>query len=62
LQHVLGWSEIPLNTNASENDSRAFGPKRKITGGDLMTSRDHPRPQARQANVVQSCNGMTRNC
>ena len=45
LLRVLDRPEIPLNINASENDTRAFGPKRKITGGDLMTSRNHPRPK-----------------
>ena len=35
---VLERPEIPLNTNASENDIRAFVTKRKISGGTV--SRD----------------------
>jgi hypothetical protein len=34
LLRVLDRPEIPLNTNASENDIRAFVTKRKISGGD----------------------------
>jgi hypothetical protein len=32
---VLERPEIPLNTNASENDIRAFVTKRKISGGTV---------------------------
>ena len=35
LLRVLERPEIPLNTNASENDIRAFGTKRKISGGTV---------------------------
>ena len=35
LLRVLGRPEIPLNTNASENDIRAFVTKRKISGGTV---------------------------
>jgi hypothetical protein len=35
LLRVLERSEIPLNTNASENDIRAFVTKRKISGGTV---------------------------
>ena len=35
LLRVLEWPEIPLNTNASENDIRAFVTKRKISGGTV---------------------------
>jgi len=35
LLRVLERPEIPLNTNASENDIRAFVTKRKISGGTL---------------------------
>jgi Transposase IS66 family len=52
LRRVLDRLEIALNTNAAENDIRAFGPKRQITGGDLMTSRSHPRPHIGQANAA----------
>nr|WP_143132846.1 transposase [Brucella cytisi] len=38
LLRVLGRPEIPLNTNASENDLRSFVIKRKISGGTM--SRD----------------------
>jgi hypothetical protein len=61
LLSVLDRLEIPLNTNVAENDIRAFGPKRKITGDNFVTSRNHTRPQPRQANVVQeACDRMTR--
>jgi hypothetical protein len=32
---VLDRPDIPLNTNASENDIRAFVTKRKISGGTV---------------------------
>src|SRR6516225_5229543 len=35
LLRVLDRPEIPLNTNASENDIRAFVTKRKISGGTV---------------------------
>ena len=35
LLRVLNRPEIPLNTNASENDIRAFVTKRKISGGTV---------------------------
>ncbi|MGD1038974.1 MAG: transposase [Roseiarcus sp.] len=35
LLRVLEHPEIPLNTNASENDIRAFVTKRKISGGTV---------------------------
>jgi hypothetical protein len=35
LLRVLDRPEIPLNTNASENDIRAFLTKRKISGGTV---------------------------
>src|SRR6266852_5269053 len=35
LLRVLDRPEIPLNTNASENDIRAFETKRKIAGGTM---------------------------
>jgi Transposase IS66 family len=35
LLRVLTRPEIPLNTNASENDIRAFVTKRKISGGTV---------------------------
>ena len=35
LLRVLQRPEIPLNTNASENDIRAFVTKRKISGGTI---------------------------
>lgn len=35
LLRVLDYPEIPLNTNASENDIRAFVTKRKISGGTV---------------------------
>lgn len=44
LLHVLERPEIPLHTNASENDIRACVAKRKISGGtmsaDGKTARD----------------------
>ena len=38
LLRVLERPEIPLNTNASENDIRAFVTKRKISGGTVSES------------------------
>ena len=35
LLRVLERPEIPINTNASENDIRAFVTKRKISGGTV---------------------------
>ena len=35
---VLDRPDIPLNTNASENDIRAFATKRKISGGTISES------------------------
>ena len=35
LLRVLDYPQIPLNTNASENDIRAFVTKRKISGGTV---------------------------
>ena len=35
MLRVLDRPEIPLNTNASENDIRAFVTKRKISGGTM---------------------------
>jgi hypothetical protein len=35
LLRILDRPEIPLNTNASENDIRAFVTKRKISGGTV---------------------------
>ena len=35
LLRVLERPEIPINTNASENDIRAFAIKRKISGGTV---------------------------
>ena len=47
LLRVLDRPEIPLNTNASENDIRAFVTKRKISGGTVSDrGRDAP-PAAR---------------
>src|SRR5499427_1957313 len=41
LLRVLDRPEIPLNTNASENDIRAFVTKRKISGGTVsLNGRD----------------------
>lgn len=37
LLRVLDRPEIPLNTNASENDIRAFVTKRKISGGTVSS-------------------------
>ena len=39
LLRVLDRPEIPLNTNASENDIRAFVTKRKISGGTVSEHR-----------------------
>ncbi len=39
LLRVLERPEIPLNTNASENDIRAFVTKRKISGGTVSDTR-----------------------
>jgi hypothetical protein len=38
LLRVLDRPDIPLNTNASENDIRAFVTKRKISGGTVSES------------------------
>ena len=38
LLRVLDRPEIPLNTNASENDIRTFVTKRKISGGTVSDS------------------------
>jgi hypothetical protein len=35
LLRVLERPQIPLNTNASENDIRAVVPKRKVSGGTV---------------------------
>ena len=40
LLRVLERPEIPLNTNASENDIRAFVTKRKISGGTVSEKGD----------------------
>jgi Transposase IS66 family len=41
LLRVLERPKIPLNTNASENDIRAFVTKRKISGG-TVSHKDYP--------------------
>jgi hypothetical protein len=38
LLRVLDRPEIPLNTNASENDIRTFVTKRKLSGGTVSDS------------------------
>ena len=38
MLRVLDRPEIPLNTNASENDIRTFVTKRKISGGTVSDS------------------------
>ena len=43
LLRVLERPEIPLNTNASENDIRAFVTKRKISGGTISERRRQAR-------------------
>ena len=43
LLRVLERPEIPLNTNASENDIRAFVTKRKISGGTVSENGRHAR-------------------
>jgi hypothetical protein len=45
LLRVLDRPEIPLNTNASENDIRVIVTKRKISGGTVShKGRDAPLP------------------
>jgi len=53
LLRVLERPEIPLNTNASENDIRAFVTKRKISGGTVSE-------KGRQARDVML--GLARTC
>jgi Transposase IS66 family len=53
LLRVLDRPEIPLNTNASENDIRAFVTKRKISGGTVS-------PQGRDARDIML--GLTKTC
>jgi Transposase IS66 family len=53
LLRVLERPEIPLNTNASENDIRAFVTKRKISGGTVSEN-------GRQARDVML--GLARTC
>ena len=43
LLRVLERLEIPLNTNASENDIRAFATKREISGGAASEKGRHAR-------------------
>jgi hypothetical protein len=43
LLRVLDRPEIPLNTNSSENDIRAFVTKRKISGGTVSEAGRHAR-------------------
>jgi Transposase IS66 family len=43
LLRVLDRPDIPLNTNASENDIRAFVTKRKISGGTVSGRGRHAR-------------------
>src|SRR5271156_405591 len=45
LLRVLERPEIPLNTNASENDIRAFVTKRKISGGTVSENGRQARPR-----------------
>ena len=37
LLKVLEYPDIPLHTNASENDLRTFVTKRKISGGTMSS-------------------------
>ena len=53
LLRVLERPEIPLNTNASENDIRAFVTKRKISGGTVS----HKGRQARDVML-----GLAKTC
>lgn len=53
LLKVLERPEIPLHTNASENDLRACVTKRKISGGTMS-------PQGRQARDVML--GLMKTC
>ena len=53
LLRVLDRPEIPLNTNASENDIRAFVTKRKISGGTVS-------PQGRDARDIML--GLAKTC
>ena len=53
LLRVLERPEIPLNTNASENDIRPFVTKRKISGGTVSE-------KGRQARDVML--GLARTC
>ena len=53
LLRILDRPEIPLNTNASENDIRAFVTKRKISGGTVS-------PQGRDARDIML--GLAKTC
>jgi hypothetical protein len=53
LLRVLDRPEIPLNTNASENDIRAFVTKRKISGGTVS-------PKGRDARDIML--GLAKTC
>jgi len=53
LLRVLDRPEIPLNTNASENDIRAFVTKRKISGGTVS-------PNGRDARDIML--GLAKTC
>jgi hypothetical protein len=53
LLRVLDRPEIPLNTNSSENDIRAFVTKRKISGGTVS-------PQGRDARNIML--GLAKTC
>ena len=53
LLRVLDRPEIPLNTNASENDIRTFVTKRKISGGTVS-------PQGRDARDIML--GLAKTC
>ena len=54
LLRVLDRPDIPLNTNASENDIRAFVTKRKISGGTVSgKGRRKPRRHARPRQDLQ---------
>ncbi|WFU05693.1 transposase (plasmid) [Rhizobium sp. CB3171] len=53
LLRVLERPEIPLNTNASENDLRTFVTKRKISGGTM--SRDGRIARDTMLGLMKTC-------
>jgi hypothetical protein len=53
LLRVLERPEIPLNTNASENDLRSFVTKRKISGGTM--SRDGRVARDTMLGLMKTC-------